>query len=388
MHTADQEAQKILVFCDYYLPGYKAGGPIASVSRIVALDTSRHYRVISRDRDLGDDESYPDSRARMWMRIGNSEVQYLRRNLRDAIWSLREVWLWRPDWYYCNSVFSPWATLLPLFAMRLRFLPRAMIMLAPRGELSVGALGIRPKKKRALAFLVKWLIGPRVAWHVSSPAERDELMTWWGKELPKGHRVIVAMNSPCPPAAEVSQGPKCGFVVLFASRIDRKKGLDRAIEIIRLLSSLADVKFYIAGAISDHAYWAECRQSIESLPKNVEVRIIGSYSPDQAADLFGDASVFLFPTKGENFGHAIAEALSVGCPVFAPAGTPWTEILTESVGQVLGDDAVGVSLLFEMSKLDPIESAKQRMHTLSLYRKWHLETFGKCNPFDATLDVD
>jgi len=263
-----------------------------------------------------------------------------------------------------------------------------MIMLAPRGELSVGALEIRPKKKRALAYPVKWLIGPRVTWHVSSPAERDEIMTWWGKELPKGHRVIVAMNSPPPPAAEVSQGPKCGFVVLFASRIDRKKGLDRAIEIIRSLASLADVKFYIAGAISDHAYWVECQQGIESLPKNVDVRIIGAYSPDQAAELYGDASVFLFPTKGENFGHAIAEALSVGCPVFAPAGTPWTELLTESVGQVLGDDAVGVSRLFEMSKLDPIESAKQRMHTLSLYRKWHLETFGKCNPFDTTLMVD
>ena len=50
----------ILVFCDYYLPGYKAGGPVRSISQLVgALGKEFSFKVVTRDRDLGDDDSYP-----------------------------------------------------------------------------------------------------------------------------------------------------------------------------------------------------------------------------------------------------------------------------------------------------------------------------------------
>ena len=43
----------------------------------------------------------------------------------------------------------------------------------------------------------------------------------------------------------------------------------------------------------------------------------------------------LMPTAGENFGHVIAEALSVSCPVMCTPATPWTECLTAGGGLVV-----------------------------------------------------
>src|SRR5690349_17506499 len=48
----------VLVPCDYYLPGYKAGGPIRTVSALVErLSDEFQFAVVTRDRDL--DESAP-----------------------------------------------------------------------------------------------------------------------------------------------------------------------------------------------------------------------------------------------------------------------------------------------------------------------------------------
>ena len=50
---------RALTLCDYYLPGYKAGGPIHSVVNMVeqlsdAIDSS----IITRDHDINDDVAY------------------------------------------------------------------------------------------------------------------------------------------------------------------------------------------------------------------------------------------------------------------------------------------------------------------------------------------
>jgi glycosyltransferase involved in cell wall biosynthesis len=41
---------------------------------------------------------------------------------------------------------------------------------------------------------------------------------------------------------------------------------------------------------------------------------------------------FVLPTKGENFGHAIFEAMAVGCPVLISDQTPWTNLEQKNAG--------------------------------------------------------
>ena len=45
--------------------------------------------------------------------------------------------------------------------------------------------------------------------------------------------------------------------------------------------------------------------------------------------------LFLLPTRGENYGHVIAEALAAGCPVAVSDRTPWGKIEEEGAGWVV-----------------------------------------------------
>jgi hypothetical protein len=50
---------RLLIFSDYYLPGFKAGGPIRSISNLCdSLKDEYEVYVVTRDRDLGSNEVY------------------------------------------------------------------------------------------------------------------------------------------------------------------------------------------------------------------------------------------------------------------------------------------------------------------------------------------
>ena len=50
---------KILIFTDSFLPGFKGGGPITSISNLVSLlNNNFDILICTRDRDFGDTEPY------------------------------------------------------------------------------------------------------------------------------------------------------------------------------------------------------------------------------------------------------------------------------------------------------------------------------------------
>ena len=66
---------KILITCDYYLPGWKAGGPIRSLSALVEyLGDEFQFKVITRDRDFGDSKPYAGVEINKWQKVGRTEV--------------------------------------------------------------------------------------------------------------------------------------------------------------------------------------------------------------------------------------------------------------------------------------------------------------------------
>ncbi|NNE56159.1 MAG: hypothetical protein HKN32_09070, partial [Flavobacteriales bacterium] len=57
---------KVLVFTDWYLPGYKAGGPIRSLSNLVyRLDLD--WSVVTSNRDHAAVEPYPNIEPNVWI---------------------------------------------------------------------------------------------------------------------------------------------------------------------------------------------------------------------------------------------------------------------------------------------------------------------------------
>ncbi|MBK9677725.1 MAG: glycosyltransferase [Saprospiraceae bacterium] len=65
---------------------------------------------------------------------------------------------------------------------------------------------------------------------------------------------------------------------------------------------------------------------VESLPANIAVTFLGGLPHDVINDILAKHHLFILPTLGENYGHAIIEALSVGRPVLISDQTPWKNL--------------------------------------------------------------
>ena len=374
---------KVISFTEYFLPGFRGGGTIVSLSRILQQSTEQEHFVFTRNHDLGDPQVYPDVDAQRWMQMDNVEVAYLRPGLRDLTWMVKEIRRIKPDLYYVNSLQSPDYSILPYILRFLRVIPRAKLLVAPRGECSIGARSHKALKKRVARPFLNWILNRDALWHVSSSRELDEVEAWRGRKV-ESDRVVIQGD----PAATASQEPSEGSgaevpVVVFASRIDQMKGLDIAIQCLQEVTS--PCKFRVYGSISDQSFWERCLVQVAHLPSQIVFEYMDSYDHASVQLIFSDADIFLFPTRGENFGHAIAEALSVGCPVEISQNTIWTEFINENNCGYAGSFEGLVEYLDTFLASETKERQKQRVKIHDAYRKWCAENESVADLFSGAL---
>src|SRR4051812_44872712 len=78
--SAMRERPRVLVYVPYYLPGYRAGGPVRSVSAMISqLSAEFEFYVVTSDRDLGDRQAYQGVSSGKWVEVGAAKVFYARR---------------------------------------------------------------------------------------------------------------------------------------------------------------------------------------------------------------------------------------------------------------------------------------------------------------------
>jgi glycosyltransferase involved in cell wall biosynthesis len=323
---------RILVACDFYLPGYKGGGVLRSVvNTVTALGEDFDWSVLTRDRDRGDAVPYPGTPCGGWHVVAPAEVMYLgpsRRGLRQLAAILRA----RPhDLLYLNSLFSPDFTLKLLLLRALGRLPPRPVVLAPRGELAPSALAIKPLRKR-LWLLIARTIGlyRGLIWHAAGPEETAQIRGWFPRA-----EVLEAPDIALPPGEPTARPPKQGgtLSIVFLGRIARNKNPAGAIALLHGLSGSVTLDLY--GPVEDAGYWQECQQAAASLPPNIRVVVHGALPHDQVAGVLARHDLLLLPSLGESFGQAIAEALAAGCPALVSDRTPWHELERQGAGWAL-----------------------------------------------------
>lgn len=325
--------KRILCFTSYYLPGFKNGGPVRSLLNICQwLGEEYRFRVVTRDRDRGDTQAYAGRAPEVWHPVAGAHVWYLPAPYWSPSRLRRVVMETSPDLLYFHSSLDPALTIMPLVLRRLGLLPQTMpVLVAPRGELSPGALSLKRTKKLAYIHAAKWLgLYRNVIWHATSPEEERLIRLWWGTHA----KVGTAGNLPARvnEAGAGCRTPKqAGMLrLVFLSRISPKKNLSAVLKI------LADVKvritFDIYGPTEDKTYWDMCQSLIARLPLNIEVGYKGWVCPDDVVPTLSRYDVFIFPTLGENFGHVIFEALMAGCPVLLSDQTPWRNLRERKAG--------------------------------------------------------
>lgn len=324
---------KILTLSDFYLPGYKGGGIMRTLCNMVdRLSEDFRFKVITRDRDMGDSKPYPSISDDAWHRIGEAEVFYLpprKRTLRE----LRRLIRATPhDALYLNGCFSRTFTIRPLILRRLGLIPRSPLVLAPRGEFSPGAMRIKGLRKRVYLSVTKALgLYQDVVWQASSEYEEADVRCWIGA----GASVTVLPEMP-PPVDPVEEPPPRSqklpgrLEVLFLSRVSRKKNLDGALRMFEGMEG--EISFNIYGPLEDEEYWSDCQEIARRLPKNVRVSYRGVVEYERVGEVMRAHDLFFMPTFGENFGHVILEALLAGSPVLISDQTPWRGLREKGVG--------------------------------------------------------
>lgn len=141
---------------------------------------------------------------------------------------------------------------------------------------------------------------------------------------------------------------KARRLLLFLGRIHVKKGCDLLIRAFgKVAQEHPDVDLVMAGP--DHTNW---RPELEKLAQeaNVTGRVhwIGMVSGDAKWETFLAAEAFVLPSHQENFGIAVAEALSAGLPVLiSDKINIWREIDGEKAGLIEADDQEGTDRLLQ-----------------------------------------
>jgi glycosyltransferase involved in cell wall biosynthesis len=348
---------KLWIFIDWYLPAYKAGGPIQSVANLTSrLKDEFTISILTSSLDLGEPLDLAPKELNVWVQKEGYRVMYLddnhqNKNFYKQLFKSNDF-----DVVYFNSLFSLKFTLLPLWLLRDQSIRR---VLATRGMLGKGALAIKPFKKKLFLSLFRFFkLHKKVVWHATAETEVDEIKMHFGAEC----TIILAPNLSALSKSHLRpKVKKTGEVQLFfLSRISFKKNLLGALTVLSEIPPAHQINFSIIGPIEDEAYWEKCLVKIKTLPEHVKVNYEGAIPNHLLSEHLKDAHVLFLPTFHENFGHVIMEAWQNGCPVIISDQTPWRDLERQRLGYDLPivDEAAFVEAVTHFSNMPQDEFAK------------------------------
>lgn len=317
--------RKVLIFSDYFFPGFRAGGPIQSVKNLCDnLQKNLDITVFTRPYDLNDSKNeYKDIQIDQNNLVKNFNVYYSSlvsfKSLFDVI--KRE----KPQVLYLNSFFSTLS--IKVLIIRNIFFRDKKIILAPRGEFSPGALLIkRAKKSLYLKVFNLSRAYKNILFHSTDESEDLYIKDIFHKansyqiaNLSKIYKKKYVL-----PNKEINK-----LKLVFISRISPKKNLEFAIECLNNFASQSKanykVKFDIFGTSEDLAYLNKCKSLVKNF-SNMDINFYNEIYPDDIPETLSQYHVFFLPTKGENFGHAIVESMQVGLLPLISNNTPWIHL--------------------------------------------------------------
>ncbi|MFM2375374.1 MAG: hypothetical protein RLZZ165_471 [Bacteroidota bacterium] len=334
------EKKRILVFVDWYLPGFRGGGPISSIANLVeALADRYHFSIVTSDRDHGQTLPYEGIVQDQWMeRSPSCRVWYCSQE-GDGYRHIRRIIADTPyDLLYLNGMFSLRFTIYPLWSSRAAK-PQVPVLLAPRGMLHAGALSLKPLKKKLFLMVIRWIgIHRQVHFQATYDVEVEDIRRIFGTEA----TVVSAPNLPRVHLPSFLAIPKKSgeLRLIFLSRLTEHKGLHLILEWLK--DQDGQVELDVVGPDEELGYWDICKGLISELPDNVTVRKHEAVPPGEATALLQRAHCLMMPTRGENFGHAIFEAFCAGRPVLISDQTPWRGLEASKLGfDIALDDVAG-----------------------------------------------
>jgi Glycosyltransferase len=322
--------KKLLILVDWFIPGYKAGGPIQSTANVAfALKNKYEIFVLTTDTDHGNTRPYQEITPNNWTTDLDPQIKifYARKSSLSFKQIKEQIRNINADYVYLNHLFSPKFVIYPIWLKYFGIIKNQVIV-CPRGALYDSALSIKRYKKKPFLILFKLLnIHKCVTFHATNQREKEAI----NKYFP-GSKIIIADNLPKTiqqPYQSCNKMP--GFLkCVFIARIVPIKNLLFLLKALIIVKSKVDLT--IIGPLEDEVYWQECQQTIKQLPQNIKATYIGSIENNKLSEILVQNHLFISPTTGENFGHSIFESFLSGRPVLISDQTPWLQLEEQQIG--------------------------------------------------------
>ncbi len=287
--------------------------------------------VITSDTDLGEAAPYPEITADQWIpHEPGIQIFYaskktltipLIRNLVNTV---------APDFIYLNSLYSLRYTIMPLFLLW-RSKIQSRVVLSPRGMLRESAIRLKSSKKKIfIQFLNTMRVPEKIRFHATDNQEKKDVLKYFpgAGKVEMISNFSAALPAVLMPVEKVKGSLRCVFI----SRIMGIKNINFFLNLLSRLPDDVQLEFGIYGEIEDAGYWEESKKIIQSLPANIRITYGGPLPHNKVIPTLEKFHVFVLPTQGENFGHAIFEALSAGRIVLISNNTPWRSLREKEIG--------------------------------------------------------
>jgi glycosyltransferase involved in cell wall biosynthesis len=252
--------------------------------------------------------------------LPNTKVFYCSDNGKELYRQLESI---KPDMIFANGLFS-----YPFSIKPVMWKCKTRKILSVRGMLHPGALSQKMFKKKLFLSGFKLLgLNRKCEFHTTTGEESCFTKTVFGNNS----KVWVARNFP-KQLSPVNALPKQSGELLLVTiaLISPMKNIKLVLEALQKCTS--KIIYSIYGPVKDAEYWQECQSLLNTVPANITIKYNGALEPEKVEEVLANNHCFIMPSKSENFGHAIIEALSIGRPVITSMFTPWNELQRSKAG--------------------------------------------------------
>ena len=314
---------KLVICYSYFLPAYKAGGPIQSIANLIRnLHADFNIYVLTSNAEFGGQDLEIEPNQWLDFEQNKAKVMYLSRE-NQSFFSIKKILKQlQPDKLFVNGIYSIPFTWIPAL------LYPAKTIVHVRGMLHPGALNQKSLKKRLFLAGVKSLgLHSKVTFCVSDETEAQHTKTVFGEKV----KVQIAQNFPASFNVLTALHKEVGEIKLVSiALISPMKNHALVLETLQHIK--ARIVWDIYGPIKDHKYWEYCKQLLQLLPSNCIVTYKGELNPTQVYNTLQNYHVFILPSESENFGHALYEAMIAGKPIMTSCNTPWNALAENQAG--------------------------------------------------------
>ena len=325
----------LYIITEYFHPFSDAGGPIRSIEQILeVLNQNSSIKLMTSANNHQGKKLPISTKVNQFINESITETPiFYSSNSIIGILKLVQLYIKNRQYtFYINGMFIPRLSILPALICK-------NVIISPRGMLINETFGSKFLFKKIYLFIYKLLVSKNVIWHATDAAEVLDIKRFFGERA----NVKLITNIPVKPLdINLTRHKQTeSLKLVYFGLIVQKKGLLSLIQTLKSLSLPISLDIY--GSIKDQSYWETCLHEMNTNNSKAIFNYFGHANPSESQYILAKYDAFVLLTKGENFGHSIYEALSVGTPVIITNKTPWQ--FNESVnppGWVINNDNQGI----------------------------------------------